>query len=120
MTTNGKPVEGHRGSDDLLLDGSEWSFDTRDLPVRENPMLDRSGGMTEDQFKKATSICALLFLVMAGTGLILERVYPQDPKPELSDCTLIGNTAVRLTCFDKFAQDSATEPAKGAAPPAVW
>ena len=83
-------------------------------------MLDRTGGMTEDQFNKATGICALLFLVLAGTGLILERVYPQDPKPEFSDCALIDSATERLTCYDKVAHNGATEPAKGAAPPAVW
>ena len=121
MTTNEKPVEDRHSPDDLLLDGTEWSFDTRDLPTRKSaPMLDRSAGMSEDQFSKAAGICALLFLVLAGTGLILERVYPQDLKPGFSDCALIDNAAERLTCYDKFAQDSATEPAKGAAPPAIW
>jgi hypothetical protein len=105
----------------VLLDATEWSFDTRDLPPRESdPMRDRSAGMSEDEFRKAAAICALLFLVLAGTGLILERVYPQDHKLGCSDCALMDNAAKRLTCYDKFAQDSATEPAKGAAPPAGW
>jgi hypothetical protein len=121
MTTNDKPVEGHQSPDDLLLDKSEWSFDTQDLRTREyDATLDRSGGMTDGQFKKATAICAILFLVLSGTGLILERAYPQDPKLEFSDCALIDNAAERLTCYDKVAHDNATEPAKGATPPALW
>ena len=121
MTTNGKPGEGDHSPDDVLLDGTEWSFDTRDLPTRESdPMRDGPVGMSEDEFSKAAAICALLFLVLAGTGLILERVYPQDHKLGFSDCALMDNAAKRLTCYDKFAQDSATQPAKGAAPPAGW
>jgi hypothetical protein len=121
MTTNEKPAEGYHRPDDLLLDEREWSFDTEDLPTSgSDPTHDRRAGMTDDQFNKAIGICALLLLVLAGTGLILERLYPQEPKPEFSDCASIDNPAARLTCYDKFARDSATEPAKGATPPAVW
>jgi hypothetical protein len=121
MITNGKPGDDDHSPDASLPDGEEWSLDTQDLPTRESdPTPDRSAGMTEDQFKKAAGLCALVLLVLAGTGLLLERVYPQDPKPVFADCAPIDNAAQRLACYDKFAHDSATGPAKGAAAPAVW
>lgn len=105
----------------LARDEHDWSLDTGDIALRQNASKPEGMvGMTDEQLAKAAVLCGLLFLAIALTGVFLERMFPPQPRPEIADCTSIDDAGARLKCYDRVAAGSATEPAKGAAPPLIW
>ena len=106
------------GSNDRSRSEQDWSLDTRDVVFRQvDSKPDGMLSMGEEQLAKSAVLCGLLFLTIAVTGLFLERMFPPQPRPDISDCTSIDDNTARLRCYDRVAAGSATEPAKGATPP---
>jgi hypothetical protein len=94
-----------------------WSFDAEDLrPSRDG--YEPTAGFSDEDYRKATGLFALILLAMAAFGFILQDIYPSSRSPDLSDCVQIENPVSRLTCYDKVAEGSIT-PAKGIGPPLV-
>lgn len=98
----------------------EWSLDTRDVVLaKDHSKPEGMAGMTDEQLTRAAVMCGLLFLVIAVSGLLLERYFPPEPRPEFADCASIDDASARLTCYDGVATGSRMNPAKGAAAPLI-
>ena len=102
----------------LPVDEDAWSLDDQDRPVqrRDSQALNRTAGMTEDETKVGAILCALLILGFAGIGVIFRDIHPEKATTEISECRQIDVGAERLACYDTFAREQETVPAKGAFP----
>jgi hypothetical protein len=85
-----------------------------DLVSSRRSQDDRIAGMSDRQTHLAAIICGALIVGFAGTGLLLTRMYPVNPKTDLSECAQVGDQSDRLACFDALAKGTA--PFKGGSP----